>query len=204
MAAWRCAIGRSEAKAVTKQGQAQSAQDQANAQTALAATNKSLGDYSSNLNNFLKFGRGTYGEGGTYQRDMNTLANTTAAAGQTNLGGNLALNAMRTGENTSGVAGTMAESQRQSSRDLTQQLAGADADRLKQLTGVEQFGVQASALPASVQAGLYGTGVSGSGNQLSTAGNTAKMPGFWDSMGPALVGAAGSAAGGFLANPNRV
>jgi len=47
-------------------------------------------------------------------RDANTLANTTAAAGQTNLTGNLALNALRTGQNTAGYAGTVAESQRQS------------------------------------------------------------------------------------------
>jgi hypothetical protein len=73
---------------------------------------------------------------------------------------------MCSGENTSGFAGTAAESQRQSSRDLTNQLVTADADRLKQLTVINQFGVQASALPASIQAGLYGTGTSGASGEL--------------------------------------
>jgi hypothetical protein len=190
-------MGRTESKQAAQQGMAQSAQDQANAQADRAATNKSLGDYKTSLNNFMNFGRKTFGANGEYMRDQNTLANTTAAAGQTNLTGNLALNAMRTGENTAGYAGTAAESQRQSSKDLTNQLATADSDRLKQLTGVEQFGVQASSLPASVQAGLYGTSSGGSGNQLGSAANAAKTPGFWDTFAPALAQGAGTAAAGF-------
>lgn len=180
-------MGRSESKQVVNQGTAQSAQDQKNAQVALADTNKSVTDYKKDLDSFMKFGRQTYGAGGEYQRDQNTIANTTAAAGQTNLTGNLALNAMRTGENTAGYAGTAEESQRQSSRDLTNQLATADTTRLGQLTNLEQFGVQASSLPASVQSGLYGTSVGGSGNQLNAAGGAARTPGFWDTLAPALV-----------------
>jgi hypothetical protein len=192
-------MGRSESKKVVNQGTAQSAQDQANAQASLAATNKSLGDYSTGLKSFLNFGRQTYGAGGEYQRDQNTIANTTAAAGQTNLTGNLALNSMRTGENTSGYAGTAAESQRQSSKDLTNQLATADTNRLGQLTNLEQFGVQASALPASVQAGLYGTGTSGAVGNLGPASSAAQTKGFWDEFAPALAQGAGTAIGGACA-----
>jgi hypothetical protein len=190
--------GRSQSTQVANQGMQQSSQDQANAQAALGATNTALGQYNNQLKGFLRFGRQTYGANGEFMRDSNTLANTTAAAGANNLKGNLALNAMRTGENTSNYAGTVAESQRQSSKDLTNQLATADQNRLSQLTAVNQYGVQASALPAQVQAGLYGTSTSGSAEQLNPAASAAKTPGFFDEFGNALIGAAGGVAGGFV------
>jgi hypothetical protein len=176
---------------------AQSSQDHANAQSALASANKSLAKHSSTLDSFMNFGRKTYGEGGDFAKTQNTLANTTAAAGTSGVAGNLALNAMRTGENTANYAPTVAESARTSSRDLTNRLAGADADRLSRLTAINQYGVQASALPAEVQAGLYGTATGGAGSQLSTAADAAKTPGFWDQFLPAIAGGAGAAAAGF-------
>src|SRR5258708_31524228 len=185
-------MGRAESKKVANQGMAQSATDQANAQAALGKANSNLAKYSSNLDNFMRFGRKTYGEGGEFIKTQNALANTTAAAGTSGVAGNLALNALRTGENTSGYAPTVAESARQSSRDLTDRLAGADADRLSRLTAINQFGVQASALPAEVQPGLYGTATGGAGSQLSTAADAAKTPGFWDQFLPAIAGAPGA------------
>lgn len=190
-------MGRTESKQVVAQGTQQSAQDQANSQAALEKTNDSLAKYSSNLDSFMKFGRSTYGAGGEYMKDQNAIANTTAAAGTSGVAGNLALNAMRTGENSANYAPTVAESARQSSRDLTTQLAGADADRLAKLTAVNEEGVTASALPAQVQSSLYGTGTGGAGSQLGSAASAAKTPGFWDTFAPALAGAAGTAAAGF-------
>jgi hypothetical protein len=190
-------MGRTESKQVSQQGMAQSSRDHANAQSALASANKSLAKHSSTLDSFMNFGRKTYGEGGDFMKTQNTLANTTAAAGTSGVAGNLALNAMRTGENTANYAPTVAESARQSSRDLTNRLAGADADRLSRLTAINQYGVQASALPAEVQASLYGTATGGAGSQLSTAADAAKTPGFWDQFLPAITGGAGAAAAGF-------
>ena len=190
-------MGRSESKKVANQGMAQSSQDHANAQSALASANKSLAKHSSTLDSFMNFGRKTYGEGGDFAKTQNTLANTTAAAGTSGVAGNLALNAMRTGENTGNYANTVAGSTRTSSRDLTDRLAGADADRLSRLTAINQYGVQASALPAELQASLYGTATGGAGSQLSTAADAAKTPGFWDQFLPAIAGGAGAAAAGF-------
>ena len=190
-------MGRTESKQVSQQGMAQGSQDHANAQAALASANKSLAKHSSTLDSFMTFGRKTYGEGGDFAKTQNTLANTTAAVGTSGVAGNLALNAMRTGENTANYAPTVAESARQSSRDLTDRLAGADADRLSRLTAINQYGVQASALPAEVQASLYGTATGGAGSQLSTAADAAKTPGFWDQFLPAIAGGAGAAAAGF-------
>lgn len=189
-------MGRSESKAAFKQSSAQSAQDQANAQNALGATNKAVSDYEGALKNFLRFGRSTYGANGEFLRDQNTLATTTAKAGADQVGGNLALNAMRTGENTAGYAATDAEARRAASRDLTTQLAGADADRLAKLTAINQYGVEAEKLPAAIQESLYGTSVSGATGQGANMTNAARMPGFWDTFAPALAQGAGTAAAG--------
>lgn len=193
---FRYCFDRGDSKATSAQGRLQSAEDQANARAALAKTNSALSDYDSNLKNFMKFGRQTYGENGDYMRDQNTLANTTAAAGTTSLKGNLALNAMRTGENTSGYADTAAESQRSSSRDLTTQLAGADSDRLSKLTAIEAEGLDESKFPATVQAGLYGSALGGTTGNLSASASAAQTPGFWDVFAPALASGAGAAAAG--------
>ena len=195
--------GRSESKQVVNQGTAQSAQDQQAAQSSLAATNKSLTDYSGNLDRFMKFGRDVYGAQGEFAKDQNVIANTTAAAGANKIAGDTALSAMRTGENTANAAPALAESTRSATRDFTSQLAGADATRLQDLTNINQFGVQASALPAQVQAALYGTGTSGSGSQLSTAGDAAKTPGFFDTFLPALVGGAATAASGYFTGKGK-
>src|SRR5580704_5672852 len=93
---------RGQSTKVANQGMAQSAQDQTNAQTALASTNSAVGQYNQRLTDFMRFGRQTYGANGEYMRDQNTLANTTAAAGEKATEGALALNSMRTGENTAG------------------------------------------------------------------------------------------------------
>ena len=170
-------MGRTESKQAFQQSSSQSAQDQANAQAALAATNKSVGDYTKNVDNFMRFGRRTFGANGEYMKDQNVLATTTAKAGSDKIGGDLALNAMRTGENTSGYAGTLAESQRQGSRDLTDQLARADANRLSQLTAVNQYGVDAAKFPAQVYGSLYGQGTSAAGNEMGSASSAAKGAG---------------------------
>lgn len=190
-------MGRTESKQVSQQGQAQSAQDQANAQKSLADTNASLGDYKANLGRFMNFGRQTYGEGGDYQKTQNTLANTAAGAGHTALEGDLAMRSMRTGENTSGYATAAGEDSRARQRDVVNEMAQSNADRLKNLSSVEQYGVDASKVPAEIQASLYGTGTSGANGALSNAANAAKTPSLWDTLGPALIQAGGSVAGGF-------
>jgi hypothetical protein len=146
----------------------------------------------------MKFGRNVYGANGEFAKDQSAIANTTAAAGSNAIKGNVALDRMRTGGNTAGDAAAIAESQRGAERDMTSQLAGADATRLQNLTNLNQFGVQASSLPAQVQAGLYGTGTSGSVGQGSNQASAAKTPGFFDQFLPAVVGAAGTAAAGFI------
>ncbi|MGH8358211.1 MAG: hypothetical protein ACRESF_12015 [Pseudomonas sp.] len=191
-------MGRSQSQAISDQSKANSAQDQTNAQTALTGTNTALKNYSDNLNNFMKFGRQTYGSNGEFMKDANTIATTGAAAGSKSIQGNAALHAMQTGENTGGYAGAEAESQRQADRDLTGTLATADSTRLQNLTNINQQGVQMSALPAQVQSSLYGTSLGGGNTAMGTAASaSAAAPGFLDVFGSDLAQGAGAAIGAY-------
>lgn len=156
---------------VSKQDSALSQQNQRNAQNSYNDTNKSIGDYNANLKGFMDYGNKTYGEGGDFAKDMNVRANTTAAAANAATAGNLALNAGRTGANTAGYAGTLAESTRGGARDMTAELASADSERLKNLTGIQQTGLDASKFPAQLQAQMYGTGAGAAVGSLGNAGN---------------------------------
>jgi hypothetical protein len=191
-------LDRGQSKQVANQGMTQSGQDQANATGALASTNAALQNYNTGLNRFMQFGRQTYGSNGTFMRDANTLANTTAAAGSKGIGAKLALNAMRTGDNTANYANVAAESQRQADRDLTSQLATADQSRLAQLTAINQYGVDASKFPATVQAQLYGTSTGGASSNLGPAASAAGQPSLGQSIAGNIIGAVGTAAGGYL------
>ena len=184
-------MGRAETTQAQKQSIAQSAQDQANAQASLAGTNASLKKYSGDLDSFMKFGRDTYGAGGEYMRDQNAIATQAAGAGSNATKGDLALHTMATGENTGGYAGSVAESRRQNQRDLTGQLATADATRLQNLTAINQYGVDASKFPAEVQSNLYGTSIGGASHATQPG-----APGFWDqnSGGISAAGATVAAA----------
>jgi hypothetical protein len=161
----------------------------------LAKTGEGINQFNERLKRFSDFGRRTYGDNGEYMRNANTMANTTASAGQTALQGDLAMNAMRTGANTSGFAETAAESRRAGQRDMTDFLAKSNADRLAKLSQVEQIGLEESKFPAQVNASLYAPSVSGSVGALSPAASAAARAdnSFWDSMLLAGVGGAGQA-----------
>lgn len=182
--------------AIAQQGIANSKTDQGNAASSLSATNAALKNYSGALNNFMNFGRSTYGANGEFAQDENTIANTTAAAGNKTLQGNLALNAMRTGANTASYAPTVASSLRQGEQDLTNQLATADATRLQNLTNINAQGVQMSALPAQIQSSLYGTSVNAANSALSgAAGASAADQSFSDQLGASTAANLGKFAG---------
>lgn len=183
-------MGRSESKQVTQQSLDTSKNFQNQANQSFAATQGAIGDYQNRLNNFLA--RNPYTPGGEFQRNQNLINASTAEAGNAAMKNTLDLASQRSGENTAGFASNVAEAQRQTSRDLADQMAKADQARVDKETGIQQFGVQASALPADMQAKLYGTGAGEAVGALNPAANAAKTPGFWDEFAPALAGAAGS------------
>lgn len=180
---------------IAQQGIANSAQNQTNAQNSLGSANTALKNYSSNLDNFMKFGRDTYGQGGEFAADQNAISSGAAAAGTKSIAGDLALNKLRTGQNSASYAPTLASARGNAEQNLTQNLAGADATRLQNLTNINQQGVQMSALPAQIQAQLYGTSLGGANSALGTGEQaSAASPSFTDML-PGLLGPAIGAAG---------
>ena len=182
-------MGRSESKQVTQQSLDTSKNFQNQANQSFAATQGAIGDYQNRLNNFLA--GNPYTPGGEFQRNQNLINASTADAGNAAMKITLDLAAQRSGENTAGFANNVAEAQRQTSRDLADQMAKADQARIDKETGIQQFGVQASALPADMQARLYGTGAGESVGALNPAANAAKTPGFWDEFGDSFASSLG-------------
>jgi hypothetical protein len=182
--------------AIAQQGIDTSKQNQQNAQTSFNNTNKTLSDYSSNLNQFLDYGRSTYGKSGEFAADQNTLSTGAAAAGTKSVAGDLAMNKLRTGANSASYAPTLATAKSNAEQNLTQQLAGADASRLGQLTAINQYGVSASALPAQIQAQLYGTSLSGANSALGVGQSaSAADQSFGDVFGQSLASSLGKEIG---------
>ena len=173
-------------------GMKNQAQDQQNAQISFQNAGNSVSQFNKNLQDYMTGLKSTYGSGGEFMKDQNTIANTTAKAASDKIGGDLALNRMRTGENTAGYAGTLAEATRAGSRDLTDRMATADATRLGTLNQGGQFGVDASKFPASVYESMYGTSLGGSTGSLDAAQRAAAAnSSFGDMLLPSLIGAGG-------------
>ena len=190
-------MGRSESKQVTQQSLDTSRNFQNQANQSFAATQGAIGDYQNRLNNFLA--RNPYTPGGEFQRNQTLINASTADAGNAAMKNTLDLAAQRSGENTAGFANNVAEAQRQTSRDVADQMAKADQARIDKETGIQQFGVQASALPADMQAKLYGTGAGESVGALNPAASAARTPGFWDEFGDAFASSLGKGLGSGIA-----
>lgn len=188
---------RGQSTAAFNQAEGAASTDQGAATSADTATNNALSTYSNNLSNFMNFGQNTYGANGTYAADQKAINTAGAAASAQTLGSQMGLNAMRTGENTASYAPAVAAETQAGQQAVTANLAQSDANRLQALTNINQYGVQASALPAQVQAGLYGSSLSGASGQQGSATQAASVPSGWQVFGQDLAGAVGSAAQGY-------
>lgn len=180
-------MGRAQAAQITKQAQANSTADQSNAGAAFTGATKAIGDFSNAIGNYQQGLNNIYGQGGEFQKDSSTMANDVSQAGQKSLQNDLNLNAQRTGENTASIAPTLAEADRQASRDLTSFNAGQDEKRLAALNSGNQFAVgEESKIPGDYSQ-LYAPSVSGADSSLNTATNAnAQNKGFFDQIGTQL------------------
>ncbi|HEV7523013.1 MAG TPA: hypothetical protein VGP89_18065 [Candidatus Angelobacter sp.] len=188
-------MSRGDSKKVVNAGLANSATDQANASSAFAGTNKAVGDYSNRLNTFIN--ANPYKAGGEFAQDQSQIAASAADTSSSAIKDKLARDAQTSGENTGGYANNVAEAQRQATRDQATHMAGADATRISAKSAYDKAGLDASALPADLQARLYGTSIQGRNGALGTAGDSAKQPSFLDSLMPALIGAGAQVGAGF-------
>lgn len=187
--------GRSESKQVVNAGLANSATDQANASKAYTGANSEIGDYKNRLNTFIN--ANPYKAGGEFAQDQSQISAAAADTGASAIQDKLARDAETSGENTGGYANNVAEAQRQATRDQATEMAQADSTRIAGKSAYDKAGLDASALPADLQARLYGTSIGGANGALDTAGGAAKTPSGWDVFGPAIIGGAASVGAGF-------
>ena len=195
-------MGRSESKQAYNDSRAAQQQMTAQAQQALSQANTAVSGYNDNVHNFLNVGRSNYAPGGEYDRENTLLGTSVASGGAESSADQLNNFDKRTGNMNSGQSAAAAEEiARSNQRQLTDFLASADKDRMDRQTAVEQFGVQASALPADVYSRIYGTATGGSLSALGNETSAAQTPGFWDTFLPALIGGGATVAAGFAGVP---
>lgn len=190
-------MGRSESKAVEKQATSQSKGDQQLAEGFGGNLYTSIGKYRQRLNDYMDFGNRIYGEGGEFAQTANTESTDVAEGGARGLESDLALNSLRSGENTAGYATTAAESRRQGARELTKTLADKNLQRLAALSHIQETGLQAEQFPAEMEQRESAAAMGSAASSLGPAASAAAQPGFWDVFAPALAGAAGGVATGF-------
>ena len=191
-------MGRSESKQAFNDSQAAQQQTAAQAQQALDSTNTAMGDYKNKLNDLMNFGRSTYAPGGEYDRENTLLGTSVSSGGAESSADQLNDYDKRTGNMNAAQMGAAAEEiARGNRRGLTDFLAGAAQDRMNKQTALEQYGVQASALPADVYSRIYGPATGGRSSALGNETNAAQTPSFWDTFLPALVSGGAQVAAGF-------
>jgi|GEM_PF-5029239 hypothetical protein len=191
-------MGRSESKQAFQDSQAAQQQMAQQQQQALNSTNAAIADYNNRLNGFMDFGRSMYAPGGEFDRENTLLGTSVATGGADSTADQLNDFNQRTGNlNGAQFAATAEEVSRANRRALTDFLANAAKDRSNKQTAIEQYGVQASALPSDVYSRIYGTATGGRTSALGTETDAAKVPGFWDTFAPALVSGAAQVGFGF-------
>lgn len=172
----------------------QNAANFGNAQSAYGTAQNDVGNYQKQLAQFVS--GNPYVKGGEYDQTINQGLTNVSDAGANSLQGALQSQAMRTGQNSAANAATASAAAQQNTRNLSGDLASAQQQRISSEAAYNQAALGASAIPAQMEAGLYGT-ASGAGNQeLGTQAGAAQTPSFWDQLGGSLAGSLGKAVGG--------
>jgi hypothetical protein len=157
-------MSRADQAAISKTAQANSKEDQSNAEQQLAGFNSRLSAYDA---------ADPYKPGGTYQTTQNTIAADSANADSNALQNELQGSGKRSGENTASFAPNLVAAQRQGVMDTATKEAQAETDRAGKETSYQQFGVGAQGSQVAPE-------LSAANSSLGTANDAAKAPGFWD------------------------
>lgn len=197
-------MGRSESKQVTQQQMQQSAQDQANAQNALAGENAAIGQEQAAIGRYGRSIWNTFRPGGEFMRDQTLLATGANSGGQNSLQDYLSNLGTRTGGGTTAqMTAASEQASRQGRKDVANALTSADQARIAALeNGLETQEGMYAAIPGQYGS-EYSTSIGGAGSAGGNAANAAKTPGFWDTFLPALVSGAGAAAGGYFTGQGK-
>lgn len=187
-------MSRSQETQVLDTANANSSADQTAAEKAQAAETTDIGNYETQL---AKFAAGNpYTAGGEYQTAQNQTLAGTADAGSAALTDQLQTQAQRTGQNAAGANATAAENAREAQRTLSAEEGSTNDTRIGDEAGYNQTTLNATAVPAQIEQGIYGTGVAGANGALNTAQSAAQTPGFWDTLGDSFAKSLGETAGG--------
>ena len=192
-------MGRSESKQVTQQQMQQSAQNQANAQTALGGENQAIGDFRKSITDFGNWNWNEFQPGGEFMKDATTLATSANSGGKNSFEDYMSGLATRTGSGTTPqMISAAEENDREGRRKLQDKLLAADQQRVAALGhGLETVMGAEGSIPG-MYGSQYSASLGGAGSAGANAANAARTPGFWDSFLPALAGGAGAAAGGYM------
>lgn len=189
---------RGDSKAAAAQSSAQSATDQSNAQTANKQTQDTIGQYKGALANYMS--NDPYQQGGEYDQNIKTLGASVSQGEENSAEGAQNSAAARMGVASSPqLAANTAEMRRESTRSFGNYMANAEQDRIAKENANRQFGVEGTLAPASTQAGLYSSSISGATGAGANQVKAAAVPGFWSEYMSAMAKGAGEAADGAAA-----
>lgn len=186
-------MSRSQQSQVLQTAEGNSGADQSAATKANQAEVEDIGGYEAALSKYAA--NNPYVQGGEYQTAQNQTLAGTADAGSKAITDVLQRQSQRTGQNATAANLTAAEIARQNTRDLATQEATANQSRIGSEADYNKGVVAASEVPAQLEAGIYAPSLAGANSALNTAGDTAKTPGFWDTLGDTFAAALGKTAG---------
>jgi hypothetical protein len=164
----------------------ENATDFGNAQSAFGSTENAINNYNNQLAKFVS--GNPFTQGGEFDQTINTGLANTSDAGANSLAGALQSQARRTGQNSAADAATASAAAQQSTRNLANQLASAQQQRIAGEAGYNQAALGASGVPIGANQTLYGSTLNGANSALGDETQAAKTPSFWDEVGNSLAG----------------
>jgi hypothetical protein len=187
-------MSRAQQTQVLNTATANSAADQTAAENATTAETADIGNYEAQLSKYAA--SNPYAPGGEYQTSQNQSLAGTADAGSTALTDTLATQAKRTGQNATAANATAAEAARANQRTLATGEADANQTRIGNEANYNAGVLQDTAKPVEMEAGIANPNLSAANANLGIAGNAAKTPGFWDTLGDSFASGLGKVAAG--------
>ena len=169
------------------------------AAAAAANENNAIGQETRSIGRYGRSIWDTFRPGGEFQQNLTALATSANSGGKNSYNDYLGNVATRTGSGTTPqMVAASEEATRQGKRDVATQLEQNEMQREAALEhGLETQEGMYAAIPGQYGS-EYSTAIGGATGAGGNAAQAAKTPGFWDTFLPALVGGAGTAAGGYF------
>ena len=166
-----------------------------NAQNSYSAANADIGDYQRELADYKGqvsafSAKNPYTQGGEFQRSTNQIVANTSDANARAAGQTLQGQALRTGQNSAGAIGATEAMERQGTRDVAGEEAGANQQRIGAEAGYNKEAldagkgvVGATEVPAQLETTLAGQQGNLGEGALGIQENAAKTPSWMDQFG---------------------